>query len=102
MRHIKTRRFNKSFEDLPVEIQEVAREKYKLFCKNQSHPSLRIEKIEGYPGVWSGRITRKKYRWTFHFEDDPETGELMFHPWAMLPCPASCHVSSTASGKESS
>ena len=37
-------------------------------------PSLSIERIEGYPGLWSGRISRK-YRWTFHFEEDSETGE---------------------------
>ena len=39
-----------------------------------SYPGLSIERLEGYPGVWSGRITRK-YRWTFHFEEDPESGE---------------------------
>jgi hypothetical protein len=26
------------------------------------------------PGVWTGRISQK-YRWTFHFEADAETGE---------------------------
>jgi hypothetical protein len=39
-----------------------------------SHPGLAIERIEGYPGVWSGRISQK-HRWTFHFEEDPETSE---------------------------
>lgn len=75
MRHIKTRRFNEAFKDLPSNVQDTAREKFKLFFENMSHPGLQIEKIEGYPGVWSGRITQKKYRWTFHFENDPETGE---------------------------
>ena len=74
MRHIKTRRFITAFEALPAHVQEQARKAFALFCENQSHPSLGIERIEGYPGVWSGRITQK-YRWTFHFEQDLETGE---------------------------
>jgi hypothetical protein len=74
MRHIKTRRFIKSFEALPEPVKEQARKAFALFCNNLSHPSLNIERVEGYPGVWSERITRK-YRWTFHFEPDPQTGE---------------------------
>jgi hypothetical protein len=74
MRHIKTNRFIKSFESLPEPIKEQAREAFGLFCQNMSHPSLNIERVEGYPGVWSGRITYK-YRWTFHFEADPHTGD---------------------------
>lgn len=78
MRHVKTRRFNKSFEELPSEVQERAREKFKLFCKDMSHPSLQIEQIQGHPGVWSGRITRL-YRWTFHFEDNPDDERTCVH-----------------------
>ena len=74
MRHIKTRRFIQAFEALPAPVQDQARKAFTLFCENQAHPSLKIERIEGYPGVWSGRISRK-YRWTFHFEEDPKTGE---------------------------
>ncbi len=74
MRHIKTRRFITAFEDLPNQVKEQARKAFKIFCENQSHPSLQIERIEGYPGVWSGRISQK-YRWTFHFEADASTGE---------------------------
>jgi len=74
MRHIKTRRFIKAFEALPPEIQELAYKTFVLFCANPSHPSLNIERVEGYPGVYSGRITQK-YRWTFHFEADSTTGE---------------------------
>ncbi|MCX6036211.1 MAG: hypothetical protein NTV38_14775 [Chloroflexi bacterium] len=74
MRHIKTRRFIRAFEALPVQIQEQARKAFALFCEDQSHPGLNIERIEGYPGIWSGRISQK-YSWTFHFEADPATGE---------------------------
>lgn len=74
MRHVKTRRFSKAFEALPSEVKKQARKALALFCQDMSHTSLAIERIGGYPGVWSGRISRK-YRWTFHFEEHPETGE---------------------------
>jgi hypothetical protein len=35
---------------------------------------LKIERIEGYPGVWSGSVSQK-YRWTFHFEEHSEISE---------------------------
>lgn len=75
MKHRRTPRFRDAFKTLPQAVKDQARKKFLLFQENMSHPSLQIEKIEGYPGVWSGRITQKKYRWTFHFENDPETGE---------------------------
>ncbi len=74
MRHIKTRRFTEAFNALPPHIQEQARKAFALFVTNPSHPSLNIERIESYPGVWSGRITQK-VRWTFHYEQDAQTGE---------------------------
>lgn len=74
MHHIKTRCFIRSFETLPERIKEKARKAFGLFCEDISLPNLNIERIEGYPGVWSGRIS-KKYRWTFHFESDPQSGE---------------------------
>ena len=75
MKHRRTSRFKEAFKALPEEVKKQALQKFLLFEKNRSHPSLQIEKIEGYSGVWSGRITKKKYRWTFHFEDDSATGE---------------------------
>lgn len=74
MKHRRTTRFVAAYQALPPEIQEQAKRAFRLFQENMSHPGLSIERLEGYPGVWSGRITRK-YRWTFHFEEDPETGE---------------------------
>jgi hypothetical protein len=74
MHHIKTRRFIKSFDDLPDPVNNQALKIFILFCEDMSHPSIGIERIEGYPGFWSGRISQK-YRWTFHFEQDPQTGE---------------------------
>jgi len=58
----------------PIPFKAQARKAFALFCQDMSHPSLAIERIEGYPGVCSGRVSQK-YRWTFHFEEHPETGE---------------------------
>jgi hypothetical protein len=74
LRHIKTRRFAKSFAELPPEVKAQASKAFALFCEDMSHPSLSIERIVGYPGVWSGRVSQK-VRWTFHFEQDELTGE---------------------------
>jgi hypothetical protein len=74
VKHRRTQRFVRAFASLPPEIKEHAKKAFLLFQDNPSHPSLMIERIEGYPGVWSGRITQK-YRWTFHYEQDPVTGE---------------------------
>lgn len=74
MKHRRSPRFVKAFKALPPSVKAQARKAFLLFQKNMSHPGLAIEPIEGYPGVWSGRISQK-YRWTFHFEEDPETGE---------------------------
>jgi mRNA-degrading endonuclease RelE of RelBE toxin-antitoxin system len=73
MKHRRTRRFVRAFQNLPPEVQAQARKAFLLFQENISHPSLNIERIEGYPGVWSGRISQK-YRWTFHYEE-AESGE---------------------------
>jgi mRNA-degrading endonuclease RelE of RelBE toxin-antitoxin system len=74
VKHRRTPRFVAAYQALPPEIQGQAKRAFRLFQENMSHPGLSIERLEGYPGVWSGRITRK-YRWTFHFEEDPDTGE---------------------------
>jgi len=74
MKHRRTHRFVRAFQALPADVKAQAKKAFLLFQEDMSHPSLSIERIEGYPGVWSGRISRK-YRWTFHFEADPETGE---------------------------
>jgi hypothetical protein len=39
------------FETLPIEIQEIARAKYRLWAQNPIHPSLRFKLLRG--DVWS-------------------------------------------------
>lgn len=74
MKHRRTPHFAQAFEKRPQDMKDLAKKTFLLFVENPSHPSLNIERVEGYPGVYSSRITQK-YRWTFHFEADPETGE---------------------------
>jgi len=58
VKHRRTHRFVAAYQALPLEIQEQAKRAFRLFQENMSHPGLSIERLEGYPGVWSGRITR--------------------------------------------
>ena len=53
-----TKRFRKCFKDLPSEIQETAREAFRLFIENPSHPGLRFKKIHPTEPIYSVRITR--------------------------------------------
>lgn len=66
----RTKRFRKSFEALPLTIQEKAIKAFSLFKQDSNHPSLVIKKMKGKDGVWEGRIN-DFYRFTFHHEDDP-------------------------------
>ena len=76
MKHRRTRRFKSAFEDLPRAIQEKAIRAFDLFRENRGHPSLQIEQIQGTDRIWSGRID-VHYRWSFHYERDPETDEIV-------------------------
>jgi len=61
--------FKKAFARLPREVQVKAGKAFLLFRENPNHPSLRIKRVRGVPGVWEGRIDIR-YRFTFHYEDD--------------------------------
>jgi hypothetical protein len=67
MKFRKSRRFQKSFGQLPSGIQEKARKAFSLF-KQQSHypfhSSLVIKKIRGTENIWEGRVDLF-YRFTF-------------------------------------
>ncbi len=56
-----TSRFWKSYENLPVEIKQKAKETYTLFEKDPYYPSLRFKKIFSDRNIYSVRIT-KDYR----------------------------------------
>ncbi|MAS91788.1 MAG: hypothetical protein CMO55_01225 [Verrucomicrobiales bacterium] len=61
-----TSRFRKLFEDLPEQIQRVAREKYALWKEDSRHPSLHFKQIGN---LWSVRVTRN-YRALAIFRED--------------------------------
>ena len=60
--------FKRAFERLPREVQVKAGKAFLLFKENPRHPSLRIKRMRGVPGVWEGRVDIR-YRFTFHYED---------------------------------
>jgi len=64
-----TRRFDKDYACLPGEIKDLLDQKLKLFFENQSHPSLRVKKMAGHPGIWEASITMQ-YRFTFEIQSD--------------------------------
>jgi mRNA interferase RelE/StbE len=72
----RTERFRKAFSTLPAETQKKVYKAFEIFKTDISHPSLGVKKIQGFEGVWEGRIDQG-YRFTFHFEKDDETGETI-------------------------
>ena len=59
----------KEWAELPESVKARARKQLALFMQNPRHPSLQTEKLEGFGGIWKGRITQK-YRFTFLIEGD--------------------------------
>lgn len=79
MRYKRTPTFKRDLEKLPDEIQKATKESFKLFQEQPYypyHPSLRIKRMQGYPNIWEGHVTRD-YVFTFHRENDPETNDIV-------------------------
>ena len=55
MKHFTSPDFWYLFNQLPAEIQKLARENYALMKENPRHPSLHLKKARGY---WSVRVGR--------------------------------------------
>jgi len=53
----KTARFRKAFSKLPTQIQQQAREVYKLFQQNPYHPSLHFKQIHPVHPIYSVRVS---------------------------------------------
>lgn len=51
-----TKHFRRMFERLPSDIQNQAKEAYKLFKANPNHPSLRFKRVHGTEPIYSVRI----------------------------------------------
>jgi hypothetical protein len=81
MKFSPTQTFWEAYAELPVDVKEQAREAFRRFQQGAErppfHPSLRIRKMQGHPGIWEGHVTLQ-YVFTFHMEQDSETGETVY------------------------
>lgn len=70
MKIIRSPRFDRAYHKLPKEVQGRFKEKIRLLASsNFTHPSLRIKKIKGAPGIWEATIDMN-HRFTFEKMDD--------------------------------
>jgi len=51
-----TRRFRELFAALPSQVQQQARDAYRLFRQNPAHPGLRFKKVHDDPSIYSARV----------------------------------------------
>ncbi len=51
-----TRRFRQLFVTLPTHIQRQARDAYRLFRENPSHPGLHFKQVHADPPTYSARV----------------------------------------------
>jgi hypothetical protein len=57
MRSTTTPQFHKLFARLPEQVQQQAREAYRLFKQNPSHPGLRFKQVHPSQPIYSLRIS---------------------------------------------
>lgn len=69
MELFRTRRFQKDFKRLPLEIKERVGEVLERFTSDSRHPSLHVKKMEGAPDIWELRVS-DNYRITFRFVEE--------------------------------
>jgi mRNA-degrading endonuclease RelE of RelBE toxin-antitoxin system len=53
-----TRRFRKSLEELPQQVRAQAREAYRRFRDDPTHPSLQVKKVHPSLPIYSARVSR--------------------------------------------
>jgi len=53
----RTKVFVDLLAELPPEVVRQAKEAYRLWSKNPSHPSLRFKKIQNFDNVWAVRVS---------------------------------------------
>jgi hypothetical protein len=67
-----TTEFWAHFYGLPLAVQKLATEKYRLWRQDPAHSSLRFKALRNREGIWSARISRS-YRALAYREDDKVT-----------------------------
>ena len=55
----RTPRFKKAFSELPQEVKDAARESYRRFRDDPSHPSLHLKQVHPSEPIYSVRISLK-------------------------------------------
>lgn len=58
MKSLASRAFWSSFEGLPSDIQEHAREAYRRFQQDPGHPGLQFKRVHKTKPIYSARVTR--------------------------------------------
>ena len=61
--------FDRLFRSLPKDIRERAYEKLALYLQDPAHPSLRVKRVKGSPGIWEMSVTMS-IRITFRVEGE--------------------------------
>ena len=56
IKHVRTQRFRKHYQDLPYHVQQLADKSFALLKQNPAHPSLTLKKVRIY---WSARVGPK-------------------------------------------
>ncbi|MHB8967364.1 MAG: hypothetical protein ACYC5A_10705 [Thermoleophilia bacterium] len=64
-----TESFRRCYEKLPVDVQDKAERQIVRISEDLRHPSLRVKKIKGAPGIWEARVDRG-YRMTFTVKEE--------------------------------
>ncbi len=64
-----TPRFERLFRNLPKQIRERTYATLALYAENPTHPSLRLKRVKGSPGIWEISVTMN-YRITFQVEGE--------------------------------
>ena len=58
MRFVVTKRFESAYRALSTEWQGRIDKALRLLAENPKHPSLRMKKVRGAPGIWEARVDR--------------------------------------------
>ena len=56
MKSYRTKSFKKLFDDLPEEVQVLARKNYRLWKENNAHPGLQFKQVLDDPSTYSVRV----------------------------------------------
>jgi hypothetical protein len=72
MRIFYTERFNRSYANAPMRVQNQCDKQLALLAQDLRHPSLRAKKYDEERDIWQGRVNAS---WRFYFKID---GDLYY------------------------